>query len=590
MPLRSQQQQFGGQFESLEPGQQALVRKWGAEASQIFRRPMNGVALYNKLPLSARTTFEAVTHALSRSRLTSGTGKPMGTALDLVDLVERVAGQVQGARGDSQFRVYVYLKPDAVDKLYNCREFKRVHDNTVFHIGYPINFRQSGGVPSIQISVARTGRRADIDVDYRPSGGIQALTSGHLTSANSDVRAGDNHRRHVGRWQGFPDWWRGFMAALAGPLDLLEVVDFSPESQPELDKAARGPLPEMLKFYLEEWLLRQRPSRLLEAISIKAYPCVAEFVDGSRPDSKLALMRILNQLESENRRMGKVRSLEDALAPIAYPLPEAQPVSHAYSTLFSLQRVHDDTAWAIDCRVRYGLHLAESIPRPEHKLEDSFVASFRLRGKGNPGFLVQTWQKEAGEWRLVSFDIKRKHLAPPADLRVRAARPPGMKEAEPALRSAMDTFLQTWLLERRFEKAAAAFLPEAAACDPLGDLVDPAKPADPKKIHNFLSETAEAVSREGEIEKVISAAQAGHPELKILEHDKQGAYLLAEAGPKLLEANSCSAAAAVQAKDAGAFSAFHFSHSKQQSSGAFRFFWRKVNGEWRIASYALSAD
>jgi hypothetical protein len=317
---------------------------------------------------------------------------------------------------------------------------------------------------------------------------------------------------------------------------------------------------------------------------------VAEFADGSRPDSKLALMRILNQLESENRRMGKVRSLEDALVPIAYPLPEAQPVTHDYSSLFSLQRVHDDTAWAIDCRIRYGLHLAESIPRPEHNLEDSFVASFRLRGKGQPGFLVQTWQKEAGTWRLVSFDIKRKHFTPPADLHVRATRPAGWKVAEPELRSAVDSLLRTWLVERRYEKAAAAFLPEAAACDPLGEPADPPKPADPKRIDSFLRETAEAVSREAETEKMISAAQAGHPELKILEHDKQGAYLLAEAGPKLLNANSCRAAPAMQAKDAGAFSAFHFSHSRQQSSGAFRFYWRKVNGEWRIASYALSAD
>jgi hypothetical protein len=94
--------------------------------------------------------------------MTSGSGKPLGAAVDLVELVERVAGTVPGARGDSQYRIYVYLKPGAVDTLYNSKEFKRDRDNTVFQIGYPINFRQQGGVPSIQISVARTGRRADI--------------------------------------------------------------------------------------------------------------------------------------------------------------------------------------------------------------------------------------------------------------------------------------------------------------------------------------------------------------------------------------------------------------------------------------------
>ena len=36
----------------------------------------------------------------------------------------------------------------------------------------------------------------------------QAMFNGHLTSANSDVRAGDNHDKHVGRWGGFVAWWR----------------------------------------------------------------------------------------------------------------------------------------------------------------------------------------------------------------------------------------------------------------------------------------------------------------------------------------------------------------------------------------------
>ena len=41
-----------------------------------------------------------------------------------------------------------------------------------------------------------------------------AMFNGHLTSANSDVRAGNNHERHNGRWGGFVAWWQGVFGSL----------------------------------------------------------------------------------------------------------------------------------------------------------------------------------------------------------------------------------------------------------------------------------------------------------------------------------------------------------------------------------------
>jgi len=61
-------------------------------------------------------------------------------------------------------------------------------------------------VPSVQISVSNDGRRADIDVDYRSSAFPEALLNGHLSSSNSDVRAGENYEGHTERWSGFRNW------------------------------------------------------------------------------------------------------------------------------------------------------------------------------------------------------------------------------------------------------------------------------------------------------------------------------------------------------------------------------------------------
>ena len=112
--------------------------------------------------------------------------------------------------GDRQFRIYVRLTPNAREMLERSREFKRGIDNAVYHKGYPLNYREQRGTPSIQVSIALDGRLADVDVDYRSSSFPVMLFNGHLSASNSDVRAGDNAERHAARWSGFQNWWRSF--------------------------------------------------------------------------------------------------------------------------------------------------------------------------------------------------------------------------------------------------------------------------------------------------------------------------------------------------------------------------------------------
>ena len=106
--------------------------------------------------------------------------------------------------------MYVRLTAEARDRLERSREFKRAADNSIYHKGYPLNYREQGGTPSIQVSIALDGRQADVDVDYRSSSFPAMLLNGHLSASNSDVRAGDNAERHAARWSGFQNWWRGF--------------------------------------------------------------------------------------------------------------------------------------------------------------------------------------------------------------------------------------------------------------------------------------------------------------------------------------------------------------------------------------------
>ena len=162
---------------------------------------------FRALSLSEQTTFDAITHALLHSTLTDDAGQPLGKALDLVAGLDRIAGEQAGKSGDQQFRIYVTLQPNAGDVLERSREFVRSSREHGLPRGIPALVPSGQRRAERAVLVAEDGLTADIDVDYRTSKAPQSLFNGHLTSSNSDVRSGDNARRHERRWNGFVNWW-----------------------------------------------------------------------------------------------------------------------------------------------------------------------------------------------------------------------------------------------------------------------------------------------------------------------------------------------------------------------------------------------
>jgi hypothetical protein len=146
----SSDQEIGKSYSKLQPEQKRLVDDYVSHYNQTTGSKAVPQEAYDNARMSVRTTFDAVTHALSKTKLTDAKGKSLGRAIDLVDSIDEVMGEGSGVGGDRQFRVYVYLKPNAVDTLGKSQEFVRAHDNTVYHKGFPIYYRLKNGPPSIQ--------------------------------------------------------------------------------------------------------------------------------------------------------------------------------------------------------------------------------------------------------------------------------------------------------------------------------------------------------------------------------------------------------------------------------------------------------
>src|SRR4030095_2887339 len=93
---RAEPRSFGGTFKTLQPAQQRLIAAWVGRFNSTTKQNIDAEKAHDAARLSGRTTFDAVTHALMSTKLTSKDGQSLGTALDLIDVIDDIAGEEPG--------------------------------------------------------------------------------------------------------------------------------------------------------------------------------------------------------------------------------------------------------------------------------------------------------------------------------------------------------------------------------------------------------------------------------------------------------------------------------------------------------------
>src|SRR5262245_37473797 len=403
-------------YQRLKGRQVTLFDQWAAEQNKQNGTNLHPAIIYSSLTTSQRSTFEAVTHALSRSRLNDDKGRPIRhNALELMTAVNEIAGQVKGLGSDQQFRLYVTLVPDAQEVLTRAREFFRDKDNTVFHKEYPINFRQRGRVPTIQISIAKDGKRADIDVDYRSSRPPQALVNGHLRAANSDVRVGGNYLGHVSRWFGLIRWWRIVLDPEAGaefestrtatnsvaaaPL-AAALAGSAPTLTPEQISAAQEVAREMNDF-LTMWLIKRDRRRADDFLTKHPVACtnLDNDEENETASGQMAIREFALLLDVGLRAKGKRRTLDEAVAAIERWDAGLVFVGHAYEQHIALRGIGGDDAAEYMCE-------STRMAGDPNAYGHFYLTDFTLKlERENGGGLELLWTREEGRWQIVSYDL-----------------------------------------------------------------------------------------------------------------------------------------------------------------------------------------
>lgn len=585
---------FGGAYSDLDSRRQRLIDNWVARFNEVTGQNVEAGAFYDTfVKFSTKTTFDAVTNALMTTPLTDASGERFGDALDIVERVEAVQGHIPGASADHQFRMYVGLKESALDMLERSQEFKRGVDNTVYHRGYPISYRQQGGTPSIQVSIATDSRRADVDVDYRSSGFPVALFNGHLTSSNSDVRAGDNYDRHTNRWAGFQNWWRGFFGIrLKGDPD--EGIDDRSQGIPREPRAGRKNIDEMMHDFLTAWLVEGDVMAAMGYVSDRAYACLAEDRDDPLSfDRGMAPFQLLTRLKAAHDALGEHDSLEGLTIGVHLTDPAVKLVEQPYHTQFVLHSIPDDVAADLDCESRLTLGDPKAARR---EYGNYFGGSFYVNSpRGRDQSLGLLWGKEDGYWKIVSWQSEPIEEDTPA----LATAPEVQVVHIPADQSLVDAgrdFLESWLIRKDYDAAFRYLSEKSYACYDL--LRGPDQEAatsledSGQKLRGNIERSGTRVGALSSLDALLAATEPVHPATRVMDHPYSGTFALTSVPNAIAEASDCAARARGErftgeiAPEYGkAFGMNVRFKTRGGDAPVLRMLWLKENDLWRITAY-----
>lgn len=597
-PVAGQQTQFGCEYAALAPEQQRLMADWVARFTEVTGQNVEAEDFYDDLlKLSTKTTSDAITHALLTTTLSDESGAALGTVLDLVQTMETVKGKIKSASGDQQFRMYAILKDDAVEILHASREFQRKADNTIFHRGYPTNYRQRGGVPTIQISIARDGRRADIDVDYRASSFPVALFNGHLSASNSDVRAGNNDDRHNRRWEGLQNWWQGLFGVRLRMTRYEDTVVDDTIQIPDAPRIGDKTIDKMMQDFLTAWLIEGNVVASMGYISEKAYPCVALDQDID-VDLGMAPFVLMMGMKAAHDGLGipdGSESLEGVVLGVRLADPALRLVRQPHHAQFVIYSVPDDVAAEFDCASR--LKLVDDSGRASREYGNYFGSTFFVdtpSGKGET--VVLLWARDDGYWKIVSFESEPMKEDPLADLHVVPEVEVTRIDVNEELAGAVDDFLTSWFIDKNYDAAFDYLSPRCYSCYNLyRDEGVPEARSDEEAarlIREALERTGETSGARTNLDSLMASIEPSHPVVHVMTHSAGAIYTLTSLSNAIADLEDCATRARDEPVpddlplDYGATFGANFRFQTQAGEApVFRTLWVKDNGEWKIISY-----
>lgn len=595
----SSPREFGKSYATLRPEQKKLVDDYVKRYDQTTGSKLSPQQAYEGARMSVRTTFDAVTHALLRTKLTNEAGESLGRAIDVVAALDEVMGEEAGTGGDQQFRMYVYLKPTAFNTLTNSREFYRDKDNTVYHKGFPLCFRLKNGPPSIQISVSRDERMADVDVDYRSSTFPKALFNGHLTASNSDVRAGNNLEKHDDRWVGLNGWWR-------------EVFGFSlgssakPPQEVTTGRARQIPLNPRLTEdqgvdasahdFLKSWVVDKQPNNAVAYLSRRSYPCLEAIAQkkGKPVPPGMVRLRTMIAMDKFNASTGTITSVAEVFDPAANWSPELKEAKNGFPAEFRLVSVPADMAQDEECA-----HTAGEGASKNSK-EKYFATAFREKQDDSRNQVMSLlWAKEGKYWKIVAIRIEDSSDAGLTPTKTAGASPvstnPEKIAGDPNAVKDITSFYESWVGKRNPASASRYISERSYQCLAApSEAEKKMKPLD--RIEKGLEKPLAKVPQGANLSNMMSSVQPVNELVRPVEQENSKAFAIMAVPDQMADSFLCQRrhlpekTPVLKPSDAN-YGKYYLSASRlnfgEEESPALLLLWTKDKNQWEVVAWAV---
>jgi hypothetical protein len=591
--------ELGKSYATLRPEQVRLVDSFIRSYNATTGNKLVPQEAYDGARLSVRTTFDAVTHALLNAKMTDSQGKSLGRAIDLVNAVDQVMGEEGGAGGDQQFRLYVYLKPNAVDTLSRSQEFFHDKDNATYHKGFPICYRLKNGPPSIQFSISRDHKLSDVDVDYRASGFPKGLVNGHLTAANSDVRAGNNLTRHDDRWSGLNGWWRDvfgqFGSGGAPPKEAaterLGHIPMNPSVKADegVDKSAHD--------FLQTWVVAKEPNMSVAYFSRRSYPCLEVLAQKNAQAVQQGMIRMHTMIAMQrfSDNLGAVSSVADVFEPADKWSQASKPAKNAYPSEFRLVSLPTDMGEDEEC---VAVRADTSSKKSKEKY---FATAFRGKNRDSRNKVMSLlWAQEVGYWKIIAIRIEDSgegSIVPnnAAALAVPAEEEPQSITGDPASVKDMTQFYESWIVKRDVAQAARFASQRSYQCLPAPS--DSQKKMTPvARIQSALELPLTRIPAGPNLSEMMSSMQPVNDLLRPVQQENSKAFAIMAVPDQTAASFLChhrdlpESSSDLKPADAkyGAYylTASRFNYGEEQSP-ALLLLWSKENAGWRIDAWAI---
>jgi hypothetical protein len=590
---------FGESYGTLLPEQKHLLDDFVRRYNQTTVSKLVPEQVYNSARVSVRTTFDAVTHALLSTQMTNERGQNLGLAIELVDALDQVLGEEAGAGGDRQFRMYVYLKPNAIDILSSSQEFFHDKDNTIYHKGFPICYRLKSGPPSIQFSISKDKRMSDIDVDYRSSTFPKALLDGHLTAGNSDVRAGGNLTTHDNRWEGLNGWWRQvFGFSLGGSAKPSNDVTSGRAPIIPVDPrlTANQGIDASVHDFLKSWVVDRQPQNSIAYISPLSYPCLESIATKKQKPIQPGMVRFntLIAMNQFNVSIGQVTSVGDVFEAATNWKPNLKGVKNAYPAEFRLVEVPSDMAQYQEC--------VQSQEEGGKKEKWQFYA-IAIRGKlgdGRNKLMSLLWTKEGRYWRIIAIRIDDGSDVGITPENVAASAPvPNSNPAQIAGDSNavkdITAFYQYWVGKRDPAGAMRYVSERSYPCLSSSSEKDEGmKPAD--RIRKALTDALARVPEGTNLSDLMSSVQPVNELVRPVDQPNSNAFAIMAVPDQMTNSFLCQRrqfpekTLELQPSDAK-YGTFYLSASQlnygEEESPALLLLWTNENKQWKVVAWAV---